>query len=127
MPLPCIPNPAVLRTKDRVGIRATQASWVPQPTFPVTPLRGPFNAPETLPRSSLKVLNFDKGDLMDYSWIDKIVIGLIILGAVVFTILRAGAGIAAVVGLGHFPMSMIPSRLRRFLFGEQSAVRKPNS
>ena len=65
---------------------------------------------------------------MDYSWTDKILFGLIILGLVIFTIIRAGAGIAAVAGLGHFPMSMIPPRLRRFLFGERNdTAHKPNS
>jgi len=59
------------------------------------------------------------GVFMDHTWTDKILIGLIILGAVIFTVLRAGAGIAAVAGLGHFPMSMIRPRLRRFLFGER--------
>jgi hypothetical protein len=58
---------------------------------------------------------------MDYSWLtEKILIGLVILAVVVFAILRIGGGIAAVAGLGHFPMSLIPARLRRFLFGERS-------
>lgn len=57
---------------------------------------------------------------MDHSWVEKIVTGLIILSVVILAILRAGAGTAAVVGLGHFPMSMIPTRLRRFLFGERN-------
>ena len=57
---------------------------------------------------------------MDNPWIGKILAGLIILGVVVFAILRVGAGTAAVAGLGHFPMSMIPPRLRRFLFGERN-------
>jgi hypothetical protein len=65
---------------------------------------------------------------MDHSWIEKTVTGLIILGAVIFAILRVGAGTAAVAGLGHFPMSMIPTRLRRFLFGERNATaHKPNN
>jgi hypothetical protein len=52
---------------------------------------------------------------MDYSWLTKkILIGLVILGAVVFAMLRLGGGIAAVAGLGHFPMSLIPARIRRF-------------
>ncbi len=58
---------------------------------------------------------------MDHSWLtEKILIGLVILGVVVFAMLRLGGGIAAVAGLGHFPMSLIPARLRRFLFGERS-------
>jgi len=58
---------------------------------------------------------------MHYSWfIEKILFGLLILGVVVYTILRIGGGIAAVAGLGHFPMSLIPARLRRFLFGERN-------
>ena len=66
---------------------------------------------------------------MHYSWfIEKILFGLLILGVVVYTILRIGGGIAAVAGLGHFPMSMIPTRLRRFLFGEQSdTAHKPSN
>ena len=65
---------------------------------------------------------------MDHSWIEKIVAGFIIVGAVIFAILRVGAGTAAVAGLGHFPMSMIPTRLRRFLFGERNdAGHKPNN
>jgi hypothetical protein len=59
---------------------------------------------------------------MDHSWVEKIITGLIILGAVIYTILRVGAGAAAVAGLGHFPMSMIPTRLRRFLFGERNDI-----
>jgi len=57
---------------------------------------------------------------MDHSWIEKILAGLLVLGVVVLAILRVGAGTAAVAGLGHFPMSMIPARLRRFLFGERN-------
>jgi hypothetical protein len=57
---------------------------------------------------------------MDHSWVEKIITGLIILGAVIFAVLRVVAGMAAVAGLGHFPMSMIPTRLRRFLFGERN-------
>jgi hypothetical protein len=66
---------------------------------------------------------------MNYSWlVDKILIGLVILGVVVFTILRLGGGIAAVAGLGHFPMSLIPARLRRFLFDERNdTTRKQNN
>lgn len=65
---------------------------------------------------------------MDHSWVEKIVTGLIILGVVILAILRAGAGTAAVAGLGHFPMSMIPTRLRRFLFGERNdTAHKPNN
>jgi len=63
---------------------------------------------------------------MDYSWLIKqILTGLLILGVVIFAILRAGAGTAAVAGLGHFPMSMIPTRLRRVLFGERNTAHKP--
>jgi hypothetical protein len=65
---------------------------------------------------------------MDHSWIEKIFAGLIVFGVVVLAILRLGAGTAAVAGLGHFPMSMIPARLRRFLFGERNdAIHKPNN
>jgi hypothetical protein len=64
---------------------------------------------------------------MDHSWIEKIVAGLIVLGIVIFGILRFGAGMAGAVGLGHFPMSMIPQRLRRFFFGERNdAAHKRN-
>jgi hypothetical protein len=65
---------------------------------------------------------------MDHSWIEKVVAGLIALGVVIFAILRVGAGTAAVAGLGHFPISMIPIRLRRFLFGERNdTAHKPNN
>jgi hypothetical protein len=58
---------------------------------------------------------------MDHSWIiEKIVTGLVILAVVVFAVLRLGGGLAAVAGLGQFPMPMIPVRLRRFLFGERN-------
>jgi hypothetical protein len=57
---------------------------------------------------------------MDRSLVEKIVTGLIVTAVVIFTIIRVGAGTAAVAGLGHVPMSMIPSRLRRFLFGERN-------
>lgn len=64
---------------------------------------------------------------MDHSWVEKIVAGLIVLGIVIFGLLRLGAGAAAVSGLGYVPMSKIPARLRRFLFGERNdAARKPN-
>jgi hypothetical protein len=60
---------------------------------------------------------------MDYSWLtEKILIGLVILGIVVFAMLRLGGGIAAVAGLGHFPMSPIPARLRLSLVKMLSAV-----
>jgi len=49
---------------------------------------------------------------------NKLLIGFIVLGAVIFTILRAGAGLAAAAGLGRIPVAMIPARLRRFLFDE---------
>jgi len=65
---------------------------------------------------------------MDHSWVEKIVTAVIIFGVVIFAILRVGAGTAAVAGLGHFPMSMIPARLRRFLFGERNGTaHKPNN
>ena len=65
---------------------------------------------------------------MNHSWVEKIVTSLFILGVVIFAILRVGAGTAAVAGLGHFPMSMIPTRLRRFLFGERNdTAHKPNN
>ena len=57
---------------------------------------------------------------MDHSWIEKIVTGLILLALVIFAILRLGACMAAGAGLGLFAMSMIPARLRRFLFGERN-------
>jgi len=64
---------------------------------------------------------------MDHSWIEKILTGLILLVLVIFGILRFGAGMAGAAGLGHFPMSLIPARLRRFFFGERSgAAHKPN-
>lgn len=63
---------------------------------------------------------------MDHSWIGKILTGLFILGVVIFGIIRLGFGTAAVAGLGHLPMSMVPPRLRRFLFGERnSTAHKP--
>ena len=58
---------------------------------------------------------------MDYSWLIKeIFTGLFILAVVIFGIIRLGFGTAAVAGLGHMPMSMVPARLRRFLFGERT-------
>lgn len=64
---------------------------------------------------------------MDHSWVEKILAGLIILAVVIFGLLRVGAGTAAVTGLGHVPISMIPARLRRFLFGERNETTpKPN-
>ena len=58
---------------------------------------------------------------MDHAWlIRKILSGLVILGAVIFGIVRLGAGTAAVAGVGSLPMSMVPARLRRFLFGERN-------
>jgi hypothetical protein len=58
---------------------------------------------------------------MEHSWlIEKILTGLVIAAVVVFAVLRLGGGLAAVAGLGQFPMSMIPVRLRRFLFGERN-------
>ena len=64
---------------------------------------------------------------MDHSWIDKILIGLVILGVVVLTLLRVGMGTAAAAGLGHFPSSMIPPRLRRLLFGERNDARQKHN
>ena len=58
---------------------------------------------------------------MDSSWVEKILKGFIVLGVLVVAILRAGAGTAAVAALGHIPMSMIPRRLRHFVFGERHA------
>jgi hypothetical protein len=64
---------------------------------------------------------------MDHAWIEKITVGLIVLGVVILAILRVGAGTAAVGALGYFPMSMIPARMRRFLFGERNdATDKPS-
>lgn len=64
---------------------------------------------------------------MDHAWMAKILAGGIILGVVIFGLLRVGAGTAAVTGLGHVPISMIPARLRRFLFGERNETTpKPN-
>ena len=57
---------------------------------------------------------------MDQTWIERILTGLIILGVVIFAIVRVGALTAAVAALGYLPMSMIPPRLRRFLFGERN-------
>jgi len=51
---------------------------------------------------------------------NKVLIAFIVLGAVFLTILRAGAGLAAAAGLGRIPVSMIPARLRRFLFDERN-------
>ena len=49
---------------------------------------------------------------MDHSWIEKILTGLIILVLAIFGMLRLGAGMAGAAGLGHFPMTMLPARLR---------------
>jgi hypothetical protein len=58
---------------------------------------------------------------MDHSLLIKwILTGPFILGIVLFGIIRLGFGTAAAAGLGHFPMSMVPPRLRRFLFGERT-------
>ena len=65
---------------------------------------------------------------MNHSAIEKIVTGLIISGVVIVAIIRVGAGTAAVAGLGHIPMSMIPTRLRRFIFDERNdTAHKPNN
>ncbi len=57
---------------------------------------------------------------MEHSWlIEKVLTGLVILAVVIFAALRLGGGLAAVAGLGQFPMAMIPARLRRFIFGER--------
>ena len=64
---------------------------------------------------------------MDHSWIEKIVAGLIVLGIVIFGLLRFSTGMAGAAALGYIPMSKIPARLRRFLFGERNdAAHKPN-
>ena len=64
---------------------------------------------------------------MDHSGIEKILTGLIILALVISGMLRFGAGMAGAAALGHFPMSKIPARLRRFFFGERNdAAHKPN-
>jgi hypothetical protein len=63
---------------------------------------------------------------MDHSSVEKILTGLIALGVVIFAIVRLGAGTAGAAALGHFPMSMIPARLRRFLLGERNAPRQSN-
>ena len=58
---------------------------------------------------------------MDYSWLIKwILTGLFILGVVIFGIIRLGFGTAAAAGLGHLPMSVVPARLRHFLFCERT-------
>lgn len=66
---------------------------------------------------------------MEHSWlITKILTGVVIFAVVVLAVLRLGGGLAAVAGLGHFPMSLIPVRLRRFLFGERSnPAHKPHN
>jgi hypothetical protein len=65
---------------------------------------------------------------MEHSWVEKVVIGLVTLGVVIIGVLRLGMGTAAVAGLGHIPMSMIPARLRRFLFGERNdPAHKPHN
>jgi hypothetical protein len=65
-------------------------------------------------RLPLAMLMFVAGWFMNY-----IVAGLVILGALVFAVLRLGGGIAAVSGLGYVPASVLPAPLRRFLFGEK--------
>ena len=57
---------------------------------------------------------------MEHSWVEKVILGLVILGVVVIGILRLGLGTAQVAGLGYLPMSWIPTRLRRFLFGKRN-------
>jgi hypothetical protein len=66
---------------------------------------------------------------MEHSWlIEKVLTGLVVLAVVIFAALRLGGGLAAVAGLGQFPMSMIPARLRRFIFGERKDhIHKPNN
>jgi len=66
---------------------------------------------------------------MNYTSLDEnMLLGLIIVGVVIIAILRFAGGLAAAAGLGRFPMSMIPARLRRFLYGEPNdAAHKPNS
>ncbi len=63
---------------------------------------------------------------MNHSLIDKIVTGLVVSGVVIVAIIRVGAGASAVAGLGNVPMSMIPTRLRRLIFGERSDPLMPN-
>ena len=65
-------------------------------------------------RPPFAVLMFVPGWFMNY-----LVTSLVILAGLVFTVLRLGGGIAAVSGLGYVPASVIPARLRRFLFGEK--------
>ena len=64
---------------------------------------------------------------MEHSWlIEKVLTGLVVLALVIVAALRLGGGLAAGAGIGQFPMSMIPTRLRRFLFGERdNTVHKP--
>ncbi|HKF02969.1 MAG TPA: hypothetical protein VKB49_11680 [Candidatus Sulfotelmatobacter sp.] len=57
---------------------------------------------------------------MDHSWIEKIVAGLIVLVVVIYGLFRLGLVTAAAGALGYVPMSKIPTRLRRFLFGERN-------
>jgi hypothetical protein len=66
---------------------------------------------------------------MEHSWlIEKVLPGLVVLAVVIFATLRLGGGLAAVAGLGQFPMSMIPAPLRHFLFGErEDPSHKPNN
>jgi hypothetical protein len=66
---------------------------------------------------------------MEHSWlIEKILTGLIVFAAAVFAVLRLGGGLAAVTGLGRFPMSMIQVRLRRLLFGDRNeSAHKPHN
>jgi hypothetical protein len=64
---------------------------------------------------------------MDHSWIEKILTGLIILVLVIFGMLRFAAGMAGAAALRHFPISMLPARLRRFFFGERNdTAHRPN-
>jgi hypothetical protein len=57
---------------------------------------------------------------MDANMTHKITVGFVVLVAtVIYGVLRLGGGTAAAAAMGYFPMSMIPARLRHFLFGEQ--------
>lgn len=66
---------------------------------------------------------------MERSWlIEKVLAGLVVLAVAIFAVIRLGGGLAAVAGLGQFPMSIIPVRLRRFIFGERKGpTQKPNN
>ena len=74
-------------------------------------LRGPPRVlSRTLRGATLRLRSF-----MNYPWLIK---GLLISAILVLGALRIGWGLAAASGLGQFPISWIPVRLRRLLFGE---------